>query len=103
MADFQLKNNEYKYLEFTIKDSDKELFNLTDMVATIQIQKYGETSLSVSTACQITDATNGECRYLYDGALSVGDYKGEIELTTLGGLKYITPSFDIEIVSGLPE
>ena len=103
MTDIELKTNENKYIEFIIKDSDNDRFNLTDMVATIQIQKYGESTLSVNTGCNITDATNGELRYLYDGALPVGDYKGEIELTTDGGLKYITPSFDIEVVSGLPE
>jgi len=102
MTDIELKTNESKYIEFIIKDSDNERFNLTDMVATIQIQKYGETTLIVNTACTITDATNGELKYLYEGNLSVGDYKGEIELTT-GSLRYITPSFDVEVIASLPE
>ena len=103
MADIELKSNEKKYIEFIIKDSDLERFNLTSIDATIQIQKYGESTLVITNTCEVTSAVDGECRWLYGGTLSTGDYKAEIELTTTGGLKYITPSFDIEVVSGLPE
>jgi hypothetical protein len=104
MANFVVKNNENKYLTFTVKDEDNEYFNLTGFVATIQIQKYGESSLNVSSSCNVNIPLDGKCRYLYDGTLSVGNYKAEIEFTYVSsGLKYITPTFDIDVVSNLPE
>jgi hypothetical protein len=45
---------------------------------------------------------NGTCRWLYNGSLPVGEYTAEIEMTTTTGLKYITPSFDIEVINSLP-
>ena len=103
MADLRLKKSEKKYLEFIIKDADGYRLDLTGCVATIQIQKYGESTLRINSAMEITDATEGECRYLYQGQLPTGEYKGEIEITTGAGVKYITPTFTLEIVSDLPE
>ncbi len=97
-----IKNNEKKYLEFTIRDSDDNIMDLTNCDATIQLQKYGESSLSVSTSCTITDATGGICKYLYNGSLTTGMYKAEIEIIN-GDTIYITPTFDIDVVTSLPE
>ena len=78
----ELKTNENKYLEFTIKDNDGEYFNLTDYVATMQIQKYGESTLSVNSGCSISNAADGKVMYLYNSTLTAGEYSGEIELTS---------------------
>jgi len=96
-----LKTNEKKYLEFTIKDYEGDLLDLTTFSATIQIQKYGDTTLSVNTACSITTPIDGLCRYLYDGSLTVGMYKAEVEVSN-ESIRYITPTFDINVIAGIP-
>jgi hypothetical protein len=103
MADLELKANESKYLTFTIKDANDEVFDLTDTLSTIQLQKYGQSTLIVNEGCAIVSAINGTCKWLYRGALNAGMYRAEIEITFSGGLKYITPTFDIEIIASLPE
>jgi hypothetical protein len=103
MSDLTIKQNENKFIEFTIRDNDGNPFTLTSMVATIQVQKYGQSTLILSAACEITSAANGELRWNYNSALSVGEYKAEIEVTTDAALVYITPSFDVDIIASLPD
>jgi len=101
MVSFQLKDSEVKYLEFTIKDADGNYFDLTGSTIRFQVMKYGESTLRLNGACEITDATNGKCRYLYSGNLPVGSYKAELEISK-GGLKYISPNITLEVISDLP-
>ena len=101
MAQFTIKTTENKYLEFVIRDDDGDIFSLSGMNATINIQRHGTATLATSNSCEVTNATAGECRYLYDGSLSAGDYKAEIVITN-GTYTYITPDIEIEIVATLP-
>ena len=64
MTDIELKNNEEKYIEFIIEDYNGERFDLSSINATIQLKKYGDTTLSVDTACLVTNPTNGICKWL---------------------------------------
>jgi len=103
LTDLRLKKSEKKYIQFIIKDEDDNRLDLTGCEATLQIQKYGESTLRVNSSLNITDATEGECRYYYQGNLPVGYYKGEIEVTTEAGLTLITKTFTLEVIADLPE
>ena len=100
--DLELKATEKKYIQFIIKDADGNLYNLSGCSATIQIQKYGESTVSLTKSLSISDPTNGVCQMYYDGDLNPGDYRAEIEITTAAGLKYITPIFTIRVLEDIP-
>ena len=102
MTDLEIITGQTIYLEFTIKDSDGNYFDLTGASATLQVKKYGESTLRINGSCEIHDPTNGKCRYLYQDDLPTGDYQGELEIVDNAGLKYITPTFSIKVIADLP-
>ena len=101
MADLTLKDSEVKYLEFTIKDTEGNKVDLTGYSATLQVQKYGSSTLDINSACEITDATNGKVRYLYNQDLSPGNYRAEIEIYDGSSTLYITKTFTIKVIGDI--
>lgn len=102
MKEIVVKTNEKKYIEFVIRDEDMTYPDLTGVVATIDLQKYGTSTLSVSEECDTTYASESKCRWLYNGSLDPGLYKAEVELTFPSGHKLISETFLIRIEKDLP-
>jgi len=96
LFDLVLKSSEHKYLEFTIKDADLNYVDLNGCDVTLQVQKYGSSSLSINAPCEIVDPDHGKVRYLYEGELSPGYYKAEIEISN-SNTKLITKTFIIKV------
>jgi len=76
-------------INFAVKDSDGNAYDLT--AHTIEFHISDENYVTkLSKACVITDAAQGLCKYTLgndDLDLEPGDYLGELELTTAGGLR----------------
>ena len=95
MADLEIKAGQTIYLEFIIKDADGNYFNLTGASATLQVKKYGESTLRIDGSCEVHEPLLGKCRYLYQDDLPPGDYQAELEIVDNSGFKFITPTFTI--------
>jgi len=62
-----------------------------------KFKKYGSSTLSINSECEVTDPEHGKARYLYEGNLPPGYYKGELEISG-GSIHSITKTFIIKVV-----
>jgi len=97
MADLTLKDSEQKYLEFTRKDDNGNYIDLSGCSVTLQVQKYGESSLAISSPCEVISPSDGKVRYLYEGELTPGHYRAELEVYDGSNILYITKTFTIKV------
>lgn len=82
-------------LNFTIKDADGVAINITGCTINFYFRKKATVTVinSGHTACTITDAPNGKCKYVWDNHSPVspvdlageGEHEGEVEITYAGG------------------
>jgi hypothetical protein len=92
-------------LEFTVKDENGIVINLTGASGFFRIRRVGETTVRVSHAVTITDAPNGKCQFAWlstdwnPGAIDApGNYEGELEITfSGGGLGSVFPLYQIAV------
>ena len=90
MADLVLNRNDSGFdIPFTVTDTDGAAYDLTAHIVTFNIsdKKYVN---KLAGACTLVVAASGTCKYTVvagDLDLPKGDYLGELELATVGGLK----------------
>lgn len=74
-------------LEFTVKDQNGTVINLTSSTQTFRIRRRGQTAVLIERACVISDAVNGKTRFSWQAADwptgkidKAGIYDGELEV-----------------------
>jgi hypothetical protein len=102
MSDLTIPSGDKGYdLNFTVKDAEDEIKDLTDYTVTLKVWKPGKTSaddLIVSDTCDIDVAASGTCHYtIQSGDFdSRAKYKMELELSKTGVVES-TENYDLKI------
>jgi hypothetical protein len=92
-------------LEFTVKDADGVVIDLTNIdTLYLNVQKASESALKFSGAMSVDDAVAGECSYtVIEGDFDeAGDYWAEIEATFNDGKVITFPDLLISVAKDLP-
>lgn len=92
-------------LNFTVKDSDGVVVDLTGRTIKLKVAGIGGTELELDGACDLVVAANGTCKYEVqeDELATVNLYHAELQITTTATGKIITGKrFDINVVKDLP-
>ena len=99
----QITQNDKGYkLNFTVKDADGEVVNLTDKTISFQVAEKVTFTEKFAGACVIVGAALGTCSYLvatgnFD---TVNNYYGTLQLTEDGDIQ-TTRRFCIEVIAEL--
>ena len=99
----QVTQNDKGYkLNFTVKDADGEVVNLTDKTISFQVAEKVTFTEKFAGACVIVDAALGTCSYLvaignFD---TVNNYYGTLQITESADIQS-TRRFEIEVVKEL--
>lgn len=100
MPTLELVRGDVNYdLEFTIRDAEEALVDLTNSTVKFKCKKYGATSVHINEDCTLAgDPTTGVCYYtVTDGDFdTIGTYRAELEVTWTGG-KVLTAK-DLSII-----
>jgi len=87
-------------IKFTIKDGDGAKVNITGTTIKFQLSDLKYVN-KINEACVITDAVNGECKYIINsGDLSLipGLYKAALEITWSDSKKVSTDQFVVQVL-----
>jgi len=101
-----IKDDKGYDLNFTLKDNEGVVVNLTGATLLLKVQKPGAAALKFSGSMSIVSAEAGTCKYtvLATNFDTAGDYYAEIEATYGGGSQIITfPDIVISVQSDLPK
>lgn len=83
------------YVDFQLLNEDENPYNLTGHHVNFYFKKFGlGYNHNVNTACEITEAVSGMCRYGW-GALDIqksGLHSGDLEITRADGRKLSMPN-----------
>jgi hypothetical protein len=98
MTEIEIVKDDKNYdLQFTLKNYDQSVFDLTGYSLLFKAQAYADSSIKVSRAMTIVTAASGICKYtVQEGDFNlVGDYYAEIQCTKSGEIVTFT---DLKIV-----
>jgi hypothetical protein len=101
MADIYIPKGDKGFnINFTIRDSDGVVYDLSTYTVTLKVWKVGQPGTTLLSGACVLDGggTTGQCHYVVaSGSFdSVGIFKAELELTKTGVIES-TMSFDIEV------
>jgi len=105
MTEITIVRNDVNFvLEFTIKDADDEIVDLTDVSAILlKYKKYDSDTVGTITGT-VTDADEGECQFdvstKFQGSTE-GEYKAEIQITYNSGKVITATDITIKVISDL--
>lgn len=93
------KNDVGIRMDFTAKNANGTIIDLTDSTITFRMKEEGATTYKISGSCTISGATQGTCYYTATGTDldTEGIYKGEVEVVS-GSM--ITTGVGIEVRVG---
>lgn len=80
---------------FIARDANGDAINLTDSTVLFKMALRGSTINKISTACTVTSASQGRCKYTFTGTDTdtSGFYNAELQIT-FGSGKIITAKLD---------
>ena len=99
----QVTQNDKGYkLNFTVKDADGEVVNLTDKTISFQVAEKVTFTEKFAGACVIVSGVAGTCYYkVVEGNFdTVNNYYGSLQMTKDGDIQ-TTRRFEIEVVKEL--
>ena len=99
----QVTQNDKGYkLNFTVKDADGKVVNLTDKTISFQVAEKVTFTEKFAGACEIVGAALGTCYYLVaaESFDTVNNYYGSLQMTD-GGVVESTRRFSVEVVAEL--
>lgn len=100
-----VRNDSNFPLNFTIKDAEGDIVDLTDASPVLKVQKYNSSSLAFSVNGSVISESDGTCEFIItDEVESIyGDYVAEIEINWSSGKKLTTEQFSFKILKDLPK
>lgn len=105
MSDIELIRNDVGFdIEFEVDDADSVDVDLTDSTVKFKMWKPGVSTCKINSACTITTASEGKCKYTVQAndLDSEGNYDAELEITYTSG-KIITASgISVEVKEDAP-
>ena len=99
----QVTQNDKGYkLNFTVKDADGEVVDLTGKTISFQVAEKVTFTEKFAGACVVVDAALGTCSYLVASTDfdTVNNYYGSLQMTKDGDIQ-TTRRFEIEVVKEL--
>ena len=99
----QVTQNDKGYkLNFTVKDADGEVVNLTDKTISFQVAEKVTFTEKFAAACEIVDAALGTCSYTVAATDfdTVNNYYGSLQMTKDSDIQ-TARRFEIEVVKEL--
>lgn len=105
MPTITLVRGDQKYfLEFEIRDADSQIVDITGSSITLKLQKYGESTLTLSKVGSILDGPAGLCQVHIATELvnKWGEYSAELEIRWPTGKILTAPEIYVKILKDLP-
>lgn len=93
------------YLEFEVRDGDGEIVDLSGSSVIFKMQKYGESTLTLSKAGNVVSGTLGLCQVYIETELQnkSGEFHAELQITWPASSKILTaPGINVKILQDLP-
>lgn len=99
-----VRNDKFFFQEFEVKDVEGEIVDLTGTTVRLKVQRYGESTLLIDKAGEVTDGPDGICRFLIEDEIQgiSGEFHAEIEVTWPSGKILTVPDIYIQILKDLP-
>lgn len=101
----EVVENDEKYdINFTVKDFEGVVIDLTGATIKLKVAGIGEETLELDGTCSLVVAASGTCKYeVQNGELdTVAIYHAALRVTASGGRIITTKRFDIRVVKALP-
>lgn len=91
-------------LQFTVKDEDGTVIDITGATGTFRIRRKGEATVLVSRAITVTNGPLGLCTFAWAAADwdagkidAAGEYEGELEIVLSGNTGTVFDPYDIYV------
>ena len=99
-----VRNDQNYLLEFQVKDVDGGVVDISGCSIGFKLQKYNESTLTLSKAGSVTTGTLGLCQVLIGTELvgKSGEYFAELEVRWPGGKILSVPQIYVKILKDLP-
>ena len=93
-------------LEFSVLEADGEIVDLTGASIDFRMQRYGESTLTLDKAGEVTNGTLGLCQVKIEQELVdlSGEFFAELQITWIAEGKVLTvPGISIKVLKDLPK
>lgn len=92
------------YIEFEVRDQEGDIVDVTGCSIGFKMQRYGESTLTISKQGSVLNGTLGLCQVLIASELAnkAGEFFAELEIRWQSNKKLTAPNIYIKVLKDLP-